>query len=88
MFPSVGRIVHYTSREGNDGSPSEQLASIITAAKDYASIPGNHNHKHECTETCVKVSLVIFYGPGVTWMDDVPFSESYKSGHWSWPPKV
>ena len=86
MYPTVSRIVHYTNLGDADGKyPPEQQAALITKV---SGVEDPHGHKHTCTETCAKVSLCIFYPTGFFFMQDVPFSETYKRGHWTWPPKV
>mgnify|MGYP000022203371 CR=1 FL=1 len=76
MKPTVGRIVHYTNLGDKDGKyPPEQQAAIITRVR--GSDPAGMN-----------VALHIFYPTGQFDMDNVPFSETYERGHWSWPPKV
>lgn len=74
MPPSIGRIVHYTNLGDKDGKyPPEQQAAIVTRVRD----PLNGD-----------VMLHIFYPTGAFDMDNVPYSEEYKRGHWSWPPKI
>lgn len=34
------------------------------------------------------VALQVFYKHGLQEWDNVPFSEKYKAGYWSWPPRV
>jgi hypothetical protein len=34
------------------------------------------------------VSLHIFYEDGQFSMKDVPFSDQYERGHWTWPPRA
>lgn len=86
MYPTVGRIVHYTNLGDSDGKyPPEQQAAIITKV---VGVEDPHNHKHECSEVCAKVSLCIFYSTGSFFMQDVPFSATYKRGCWTWPPKL
>lgn len=79
MIPTVGRIVHYTSLGDKDGRfPPEQQAAIITKVdplEALAAVPP-------------KVSLCILYPTGMFFMQDVPFSETYERGHWTWPPRV
>ncbi len=72
MTPSVGRIVHYYVLD------SPNAAIIVDVATDSAK---------------AFVTLVVF-GKGY-WGDepssfvrDVPFSETPKINHWTWPPRV
>ena len=84
MKPSVGRIVHYTNLGDKDGRyPPEQQAAIITKVKDRQVIAAGSAEEYR-----YEVSLHIFYPTGQFDMQDVPFSETYERGHWSWPPKV
>lgn len=88
MKPSVGRIVHYTNLGDKDGRyPPEQQAAIITGVyNDYHGDARNIVPQDE--QTSMKVDLHIFYRTGQFDMKEVPFSETYERGHWSWPPKV
>jgi len=71
MKSSVGRIVYYTNLGDKDGRfPPEQQAAIITGVG---------------ADGDLSVSLHIFYKTGQFDMQNVPFSESYERGHWSWP---
>jgi len=78
MTPTIGRIVHYTNLGDKDGRyPPEQQAAIITRVREQAEVGG-----------VPTVALHIFYPTGQFDMDNVPFSETYERGHWSWPPRV
>lgn len=73
MKPTVGRIVHYTNLGDKDGKyPPEQQAAIVTKV-----IGGDSD---------MNVSLHIFYPTGDFYMQNVPHSEEYARGHWSWMP--
>lgn len=73
MKPSVGRIVHYTNLGDKDGRyPPEQQAAIVTK------VMGEPDEMF--------VSLAIMYPTGLFFMQNVPFSEEYARGHWSWMP--
>lgn len=77
MKPTVGRIVHYTNLGDKDGRfPPEQQAAIITKVEF-----GNMTNPEP------KVSLHIFYPTGQFDMQNVPYSEKYERGHWTWPPR-
>lgn len=79
MKPTVGRIVHYTNLGDKDGRfPPEQQAAIITKVVPVTG---------KTEETAYQVSLHIFYPTGEFYMQDVPFSETYERGHWSWPAR-
>lgn len=85
MKPTVGRIVHYTNLGDADGKYSpEQQAAIITKVL-YTPVARPAGLKQE--ENLYSVSLHIFYPTGQFDMQDVPFSEEYQRGHWTWPPK-
>lgn len=87
MKPTVGRIVHYTNLGDKDGKyPPEQQAAIVTKVVNADGEPPVGTTSD--TESNYKVSLHIFYPTGDFYMQDVPFSETYARGHWSWPPKV
>jgi hypothetical protein len=73
--PTVGRIVHYTNLGDKDGRfPPEQQAAIITKVPARA-------------DGAAVVSLAILYPTGMFFMQDVPYSETYERGHWTWPPR-
>jgi hypothetical protein len=84
MKPTLGRIVHYTSLGSADGKyPPEQHAAIITKVK-----PVRDEAHGPLQEGEYDVWLHVFYATGDFFMDKVPFSNEYKKGHWTWPPKV
>lgn len=75
--PTVGRMVHYTNLGDKDGRfPPEQQAAIITKVVPAEQAAGGNT----------KVSLCILYPTGMFFMQDVPYSETYERGHWTWPP--
>jgi hypothetical protein len=85
MIPTVARLVHYrTINDGDDGPP---LAAIVVAC---SASDDPHGHKHDCSESCFKVSLSVFLPYGLISMSipDAPYSEKPKAGAWSWPPRV
>lgn len=68
----VGDIVLYTNLGDADGRyPPEQIAAIVTKVR--ASDPKGMN-----------LSLAILYPTGLFFMDNVPFSQAHKRGHWSY----
>jgi hypothetical protein len=86
MKPTVGRIVHYTNLGDKDGRyPPEQQAAIITGVK---LAEGTHVNSAPDAERAYEVDLQIFYRTGQFHMLNVPYSEEYKRGHWSWPPRA
>lgn len=70
--PTVGRIVHYTNLGDKDGKYPPEQQAAIITR----------------VRTDYSVALHIFYPTGQFDMDNVPYSEEYQRGHWSWPPKV
>lgn len=71
MRPTVGRIVHYT----NLGDKEDRYP----AEQQAAIVTRVRDEK--------RVALHIFYPTGQFDMDNVPFSPTYKRGHWSWPKR-
>ena len=81
MKPTVGRIVHYTNLGDADGKyPPEQQAAIVTKVKPREDDATDGEGEYD-------VSLHIFYETGDFYMKNVPFSETYKRGCWTWPPR-
>lgn len=75
--PTIGRIVHYCVSEAAIDSPLMCYAAMIVFGFD--AIPGKEGY----------VSLKIFHPDGTDGFEgSVPFSEKYKKGHWTWPPRV
>lgn len=74
MKPSVGRIVHMTSRGSADGQfPPAARAAVITEVLDA---------------DAGRVHLCVLNPTGVFHDLDVPYAEEPTPGHWSWPPRV
>jgi hypothetical protein len=72
MTPSIGRIVHMTSRGSADGQfPPAPRAAVITAVHDEGRV-----------DLCVLNPTGLFFDLGV------PYAEEPTPGHWSWPPRV
>ncbi len=69
---SVGRIVHYTNLGDKDGKYPPEQQAAIITR----------------VRDDGKVALHIFYPTGAFDMDNVPYSQGYARGHWSWTPKV
>ena len=84
MYPTVGRTVHYYPPDDGDVMPAP-LAAIIVRVDG---IRHEIDDSHGCHEACAKVYLHVFHGQGERRMDNVPWSEEPKRGHWSWPPRV
>lgn len=68
--PTLGRIVHYTNLGDKDGRFPPEQQAAIVTRVREDN----------------KVALHIFYPTGAFDMDNVPYSEEYKRGHWSWIP--
>jgi hypothetical protein len=84
MKPTVGRIVHYTNLGDKDGRyPPEQQAAIITGVHNA---PEGAEPIDASKPMGMNVDIHIFYRTGQFDMQNVPFSETYERGHWSWPP--
>lgn len=80
MIPRVGDIVHYTNLGDKEGKyPAEQQAAIVTGVKKR---DGSNPMRNIPSDYIV--DLHIFYRSGEFYMLDVPFSEKYERGHWSW----
>jgi hypothetical protein len=89
MKPTIGRIVHYVNLGDIDGKyPPEIQAALITGV--YRDMTGNDVNEPANTidskPNSMWVDLKIFYRTGFFDMKEVPYSESYGRGHWSWPP--
>lgn len=69
MEPTIGRIVHYTNLGDKDGKYPPEQQAAIVTR---VRVNGN-------------VGLHIFYPTGQFDMDNVPYSEEYQRGCWSWP---
>ncbi|AXK88837.1 hypothetical protein SAMN05421776_108232 [Nocardia farcinica] len=78
--PSIGRIVHFQTY----GTPGGEHASEPTAAI----ITGVHDHDGTSQHPETRVDLFVIYPNGTSHKRAVPFSETPKAGHWSWPPRV
>ena len=79
--PTVGRIVMYTNLGDKDGRyPPEQQAAIVTKVHNGIGDYG--------TDAGPNLSLAIFYPTGLSFMADVPASEEYERGHWTWPVRI
>lgn len=72
QLPSVGRIVHYYTDDRTD----QPMAAIVTGVFE-----GDEK---------LSVDLSVFQRklPSPLIGVKVPFSDTLKRGHWSWPPRV
>lgn len=74
QIPSVGRIVHYISREGEEiAKGGVHMAAIIVGVN----------------EEIGKISLRVFSSEGHDFFfDSVVYDEEQKQGTWHWPERV
>lgn len=97
MKPTIGRIVHYFLPE-NYGYPPEIVRKKPLKLRTYAAIISGINEtsalidkgKDVASEKALEVCLVVFgltSGNRDVISQTVPYSDSPKAGHWSWPPK-
>lgn len=79
--PSIGRIVHYRSfgTPGGEYLP-EPRAAVVTETGTRQLLPGG--------PLVEVVGLAVLNPTGMFFNQDVPFSETPKPGHWSWPPRA
>lgn len=69
---TVGRIVHFIPPTKNVGPDSIKLVAAIVSGVNSDG-------------TC---DLATFGPTSLYFQQAIPFSEEYKPGHFSWPPKV
>lgn len=75
--PSVGRMVHFVP-------PMECTAD--TTLPHYAAIIAQVNPAKKGKPETVELAT---FGPNSLYFQhEIPFSEVYKPGHWSWPPRT
>jgi hypothetical protein len=77
--PSVGRIVHYQSY----GTPGGEHRSAPRAATVTATRAEDPSIVDDTT-----VHLAVLNPTGMFFNLHVPYSETPRPGHWSWPPRV
>jgi hypothetical protein len=83
MIPAIGDIVLYTSLGDADGRfPAEQHPALVTKVSKRVA---DYNHENEAYG--YELSLTIFYETGTFNMTEVPFSEGFFRGRWSWRPE-
>lgn len=75
--PSVGRVVIYTERAGGDFGVDEPRAAIVTAISFQSDDPMQQ-----------RVDLKVLPPNGVYDLHNIPFSDAYENGYWSWPKRV
>lgn len=71
MKPTLGRIVHFVPPQECVGPKSLTM---------YAAIIAQVNDNDTCELATVGPNSLYF-------QHHVPFSQDYKPGHWSWPPR-
>lgn len=83
MIPSIHQptVVYTNLGDSEKKYPPEQHPALITYAKRREDANPAQNVPSD-----YEVSLAIFYRTGVFFMENVPYSETFKPGHWS-PPK-
>lgn len=79
--PSVGRVVHYQAH----GSPNGEHKSLPRAAIITETVAENPDLE---TLGPMTVSVCVLNPTGQYFNRLTPFSETPKSGHWNWPPRV
>lgn len=86
--PTVGHIVHYTSRGSADGyfMPVERAAIIVEV--EYADRYFGSDDDPEYPEDNYDVTLMVCNPSGIFFDEKVIFSPEPKPGCWSWPPRV
>jgi len=78
--PTVGRIVHYYPLQNPAyKTPPGPYAAIVTASAVDLQLPE--------TEACI-AAMVLFPSGNPIGHHCIPFSETPKPGHWSWPPRA
>ncbi|MBF6138115.1 hypothetical protein IU501_34670 [Nocardia otitidiscaviarum] len=83
--PSIGRIVHYQSLGGKDGTfPPEPRAAIITG------IPAHVTDESDQPDSGYEqaVHLAVINPTGMYFNQTVPYADTPTPGHWNWPPRV
>lgn len=72
MKPTIGRIVHYQSYGTPGGEYLPEPRAAIVTEVDGDGVVG----------------LAVLNPTGMFFNRGVPYSETPKPGHWSWPPRV
>lgn len=81
MRPTIASIVHYTDHGRHQAAPWVTMAAIVT------SIPADDNADGTTTNLTIFGDATAWSGSGATQAPRVPYSETPKPGHWSWPPR-
>lgn len=79
MKPTIGRIVHYQSygTPGGEYLPEPRAAIITTTYNETPDL---------ADPDLLYAGLAVLNPTGMSFNQLVPFSETPKPGHWSWPP--
>lgn len=73
MIPTIGRIVHYVSRGGADGSfPSTCRAAVVTEVPDAGASPQ-------------ALGLAVLTPDGLFFDRTIPYHAGGHPGSWHWP---
>ena len=85
MKPTIGRIVHFHAWRGGppDGDPAlDTYAGIIVAIRSYLNAATGEMMPSTDVDLCTLGPNSVYHNHAV------PFSETPKAGHWSWPPRT
>lgn len=78
--PTVGRIVHY--------QPYDTPTGVVRAAMVTDAYEADVSTLGEGSLRVPFVDLCVFASSGVSFVRQVPFSESPQACHWTWPPRA
>lgn len=78
--PTIGRIVHYHSygTPGGEYLPEPRAAIITVVCEDTPDL---------ADPEVLHVGLAVLNPTGMFFNQLVPYSETPKAGHWTWPPR-
>jgi hypothetical protein len=76
--PSIGRIVHFYPPQATPGDGDVAWAALITCVNPRARQEPDNG-----------ISAAVFLPSGTAMAYPfIPFSDTPKPGHWSWPPRI